>query len=66
MTQRKTPVRVFVTPDVHSRLLIQVGTHHTTPSMLGEAIIRDGLDRLERGDVPPLNTGSAPASASES
>lgn len=55
MAQRKTPVRVFLTADDHSRLLIQAGTHKTTPSLLSEAIVKAGLDSIERGDSTALD-----------
>lgn len=51
---KKRPVRVFLDDARYSRLLIQAGTHTLTPSTLGELIMEDGLDRLERGDLSPL------------
>lgn len=54
-TTKKSPVRVFLFQPIHSRLLIQAGTHGLTPSSLGERLILDGLSRLERGDLASLD-----------
>lgn len=60
-TGKKQPVRVFLEQEDHSRFLIQAGTHSLTPSALGELIMQDGLERLERGDYSALglDTGTA-------
>ncbi|WP_136066426.1 hypothetical protein [Modicisalibacter radicis] len=51
---KKQPVRVFLEQDDHSRFLVQAGTHRLTPSALGELLMQNGLERLERGDLSPL------------
>ncbi|MFC3282848.1 hypothetical protein [Litchfieldella rifensis] len=56
---KKRPVRVFLDEQHHSRFLIQAGTHLLTPSALGELIMHDGLDRLERGDLTALGLADA-------
>ncbi|MDR5865279.1 hypothetical protein [Halomonas koreensis] len=60
---KKQPVRVFLEGGDYSRYLVQAGTHRVTPSTLGEMLIQDGLERLERGDFTALGLGTeAPAS----
>lgn len=61
ISSKKQPVRVFLEQEDHSRFLIQAGTHQLTPSALGELIMQDGLQRLERGDLAAIGLGSDPA-----
>lgn len=58
---KKQPIRVFLEQEIHSRYLIQAGTHGLTPSALAERLIESGLSQLERGDKAPLtpSVGSA-------
>ena len=63
---KKQPVRVFLESRDHSRFLIQAGTHALTPSALGELIMQDGLERLERGDLTALGLGTVPAQRPDS
>lgn len=60
-TGKKQPIRVFLGQEDHSSFLIQAGTHSLTPSALGELLMQDGLQRLERGDLSPLGLGTDPA-----
>lgn len=54
----KRPVRVFLDSQEYSALLIQAGTHHVTPSALGQLLVQDGLARIERGDLTALGLGT--------
>ncbi len=68
-TGKKQPVRVFLDADTYSRYLVQAGTHQVTPSGLGEKLVQDGLQRLERGDLSALgldDAGAVPADAGRS
>ncbi|WP_018918884.1 hypothetical protein [Vreelandella zhanjiangensis] len=51
---KKQPIRVFLDQEIHSRYLIQAGTHGLTPSALGERLIQHGITQLEGGDKAPL------------
>lgn len=51
---KKQPIRVFLDQEIHSRYLIQAGTHGLTPSALGERLIQNGITQLEGGDKAPL------------
>ncbi|KGE78922.1 hypothetical protein [Halomonas salina] len=57
-TGKKQPIRVFLDAAEYGRYLVQAGTHHVTPSGLGELLIQDGLERLERGDLTALGQGT--------
>jgi hypothetical protein len=59
---KKQPIRVFLTPDTHSRHLIQAGTNGLTSSALSERLIEYGLAELERGNTDPLEALSREAS----
>jgi hypothetical protein len=59
---KKQPIRVFLTPDTHSRHLIQAGTNGLTSSALSERLIEYGLAELERGNTDPLEAISRAAS----
>lgn len=54
-TGKKQSIRLFLAGIDYSRFLVQAGTHHITPTALGERLIRDGLSRLEHGDTTPLD-----------
>lgn len=56
---KKQPVRVFLDQEIHSRYLIQAGTHGLTPSALGEKLLHHGLAQLERGDTSALTAADA-------
>ncbi|MBD3896592.1 hypothetical protein IEI94_12095 [Halomonas sp. ML-15] len=60
----KRPVRVFLDSGEYSSLLIQAGTHQATPSALGQLLIQDGLQRLQRGDYTALGLASDGTDAS--
>lgn len=51
---KKQPIRVFLDQEIHSRYLIQAGTHGLTPSALGERLIEYGLSQLEGGNAAPV------------
>lgn len=55
---KKQPIRVFLDQEIHSRYLIQAGTHGLTPSALGERLIQHGITQLEGGDKSPLEAPS--------
>ncbi|ATJ81230.1 hypothetical protein ACFPTY_18610 [Halomonas beimenensis] len=55
---KKQSIRVFLDAADYGRYLVQAGTHHVTPSALGELLIQDGLERLERGDLHALGLGT--------
>ncbi|ATJ81428.1 hypothetical protein ACFPTY_00490 [Halomonas beimenensis] len=57
-TGKKQSIRVFLDAADYGRYLVQAGTHHVTPSALGELLIQDGLERLERGDLHALGLGT--------
>jgi hypothetical protein len=59
---KKQPIRVFLDQELHSRFLIQAGTHGLTPSQLGERLIEFGITQLERGDKAPLRSPVGDAS----
>ncbi|RTQ97193.1 hypothetical protein [Halomonas nitroreducens] len=62
-TGKKQSIRVFLDAADYGRYLVQAGTHHVTPSALGELLIQDGLARLERDDFTALGLATAsPAS----
>lgn len=61
---KKQPVRVFLDQEIHSRYLIQAGTHGLTPSALGEKLLHNGLAQLERGDTSALTAGASAGAAS--
>ncbi|XKE44511.1 hypothetical protein LG302_14195 [Halomonas organivorans] len=67
-TGKKQPIRVFLDAADYGRYLVQAGTHQVTPSALGELLIQDGLERLERGDFAALglNTDQPAAQGSGS
>lgn len=54
MSTKKQPIRVFLDQEIHSRYLIQAGTHGLTPSALGERLIEYGLSQLEGGNAAPV------------
>lgn len=58
---KKQPIRVFLEQEIHSRYLIQAGTHGLTPSALGERLIQFGVAQLERGEKAPLEALSGDA-----
>lgn len=57
-TGKKQSIRVFLDAADYGRYLVQAGTHHVTPSALGELLIQDGLERLESGDLHALGLGT--------
>lgn len=60
---KKQPVRVFLDQEIHSRYLIQAGTHGLTPSALGVKLLHHGLAQLERGDTSALAAAGAASPA---